>query len=67
MLPAIGTTILMRTEELKIAVIVTDVKSVYGKTRLQVRPVAGEGSQWIELSRVVVLVGGWLDTKAVKS
>ena len=35
-------------------VIVTDVKSVYGTDRLEVTPVAGSGTAWVNADRVKV-------------
>ena len=33
---------------LKIAVVITDIKTSYGKTRFLVSPVAGKGEVWVE-------------------
>ena len=52
MLPAIGQTVRAQFEDLIIEVRVSDVKSSYGRVRLLVSPVAGTGSQWIEVSRL---------------
>jgi len=52
MLPAIGQTVRVGFETLTIDCQVLDVKSAYGKIRLCVAPIAGIGSQWVELSRL---------------
>jgi len=54
MVPAIGQTIHVRTDNWTIPMNVLDVKSVYGNIRLEVTPINGIGRAWIELSRVVV-------------
>ena len=54
MLPAIGATVLVRFENLSILCTVKNVKNSWGKPRLLIAPVAGEGEQWIELGRVTV-------------
>jgi hypothetical protein len=50
--PAIGQTVLIRVEGWTIPVTVRDVKSAWGKIRLQVEPVMGTGLQWVEMDRV---------------
>jgi hypothetical protein len=50
---ALGQSVLVRMENLEIPCTVLDVKSSWGKVRLQVTPLNGNGSQWIELERVV--------------
>ena len=52
MLPAIGHTVNVRFESMTFECIVLDVKSSYGKARLQVIPESGTGIQWVEVSRV---------------
>ena len=52
MLPAVGAWIQVRFESLWIECEVVDVKTSWGKPRLWVTPLAGEGCQWVELSRV---------------
>lgn len=54
MLPAIGQQVNVRCEDLQILCTVTDVKSAYGVIRLQVQPVAGTGSQWVQLERITL-------------
>jgi hypothetical protein len=56
MVPAIGQIVRVRFEDLKVTAKVVDVKTAWGRPRLQIEPVAGEGRQWIELGRVVELV-----------
>jgi hypothetical protein len=51
--PAVGARVLVRFEPLTIACVVMDAKNTWNKVRLLVVPVAGEGSQWIELGRLV--------------
>lgn len=52
MLPAIGAWVQVKFESCWIECEVIDVKSAWGKSRLQVKPIAGEGLQWVELNRV---------------
>jgi hypothetical protein len=51
--PAIGASVRVRFEGLAIDATVIDATSVWGKVRLLVQPVAGDGRQWIELGRLV--------------
>lgn len=53
MIPAVGQQVSVRFEELLIDCVVADVKQSWGKTRLQITPLLGTGTQWIELSRLV--------------
>jgi len=53
LLPAIGEQITIRMQDLYVACLVLDAKNSYGQVRLLVRPVAGDGQQWVELSRLV--------------
>ena len=48
---AIGQTVLVRVESWKVPMIVTDAKTSYGNPRVQVTPIHGTGSAWIDLSR----------------
>lgn len=59
MSPAIGQTVFVRCENLRVACIVTDVKHVYGKARLEVMPVAGDGLMWVEMSRIIGVPDRW--------
>ena len=52
MSPAIGQQIIIHVESWMIPMIVKDVKSAWGKIRLQVEPVSGQGLQWVEMDRV---------------
>jgi len=52
MRPSIGQTVLVRFESIAVKCTVTDAKSAYGRIRLEVRPVSGTGSQWVELDRI---------------
>jgi hypothetical protein len=54
--PAIGATVLVRFEQLTIEARVLDAKNTWNKVRLLIRPIAGGGEQWIELSRLVAAV-----------
>lgn len=51
--PAIGATVTVRCEQLHIRCLVKDAKNAYGQVRILVMPVAGEGEQWVELSRLI--------------
>lgn len=42
----------LRCERLSVEVTVADAKRSYGRTLLLVRPVSGEGEQWVEAGRV---------------
>jgi hypothetical protein len=53
LVPALGSTVLVRFEELTIECNVADAKNSWGKVRLLVEPLAGKGQQWIELGRLV--------------
>ena len=52
MIPAVGHSALIAWHGITMAVMIHDVKHVYGKTRLHVSPIAGEGKIWIDLDRV---------------
>lgn len=52
MQPAIGASVLVQFESLSVCCIVSDAKSAYGRVRIQVQPQSGQGSQWVELSRI---------------
>lgn len=52
MIPAVGEPVRVRFEDLWIDATVVDVKSSWGKARLLIRPVAGNGQQWVELGRL---------------
>jgi hypothetical protein len=52
MIGAVGELCQLRAGELWIDCRVIDVKASWGKQRLQVAPVAGDGAQWVELSSV---------------
>ncbi len=53
MMVAIGANVLVRYEDLWVTCIVMDVKSAWGRERLLVRPVVGDGTQWVEMGRIV--------------
>lgn len=57
MVPAIGASVSVRFESVRIECRVNDVKYVWGRIRLQVSPLAGSGEQWVELDRLVVKDG----------
>jgi hypothetical protein len=50
----IGTTALLREGEFLFPVVIEDVKNSYGVSRLEVSPVGGSGSAWVNLDRVKV-------------
>lgn len=52
MIPAVGQQVLARFESLSIPVTVQDVRHVWGKPQLQITPINGHGSQWVELGRI---------------
>lgn len=52
MIPAVGAMVDVRCEQMMIRCNILDVKHVWGKARLLVSPVAGNGQQWVELDRV---------------
>lgn len=56
MIPAVGAIVAVRFEEITVFCHVVDVKNSWGKIRLQVTPELGNGSQWIELPRVIEVV-----------
>lgn len=60
MLPAIGTWVQVRFEEVWVECEVRDAKSAWGKTRVQIQPLAGEGRQWVEMNRVRFLAASRL-------
>lgn len=47
----IGKIVTVRFESIEIPCRITDVKSSYGKTRYEIQPLHGKGTQWIEISR----------------
>ena len=51
---AIGQTVNVRVESFTIQMKVLDVKSAWGNIRLEVEPLNGTGSAWIELSRIAI-------------
>ena len=56
MIVAVGAIVAIRCESLEVSCIVVDVKNAYGRERMLVKPVAGDGSQWVEMSRVIRVV-----------
>jgi hypothetical protein len=52
MIVAVGTMVQLRAGELWIDSTVLDVKVSWGKNRLLLAPVAGDGTQWVEMSSV---------------
>lgn len=51
----IGTTRALREKGYAVFVTVTDVKEAYGQLRLQVTPVSGIGTLWVDASRTTPL------------
>lgn len=51
--PAVGAIVGVRFDEMEVFCHVVDAKNSYGRVRLLVTPELGNGSQWIELSRVM--------------
>lgn len=56
MMPAIGSMVAVRFDAFEVTMVVEDAKSQWGTVRLQVRPLAGEGLAWIDVSRVVRVI-----------
>ena len=54
---AVGQTVNVRVEKWTVPMIVKDAKTAYGVPRILVEPVNGEGSAWVELSRLSVPLG----------
>jgi len=52
LLPAVGALVAVRMEELTIHCRVLDVKRSWDRIRLQVQPLTGSGSQWVDISRI---------------
>ncbi len=52
MIVAVGQPVQLRSGDLWIDCTVVDVKNSWGKNRLLVCPVAGQGEQWVEMSSV---------------
>ena len=52
MIIAVGSLVAVRLEGLEVHCKVVDVKNAYGRERLLVQPVAGEGRIWVEMSRI---------------
>jgi hypothetical protein len=52
MIQAIGQRCLVQCQSLHVTCQVLGVKHSYGKPRLLICPVDGQGSQWVEMSRV---------------
>ena len=52
MIVAVGETVLLLSEGLEIACKVIDVKASWGKNRLLITPLAGNGERWVELTSV---------------
>ena len=57
LLPAIGALVAVRMEDLTIHCRVLDVKRSWDRIRLQVQPLAGSGSQWVDISRITARLG----------
>lgn len=51
---AIGTTVQLRVDSLRVDCEVLDSKAVFGRIDLLVTPKSGSGQQWISSSRLVV-------------
>ena len=57
MIPALNELVSVRFESIRVDCVVNDVKSSYGGVRLLIVPIAGGGSQWVELGRIQRRVG----------
>jgi len=49
----IGTTVVIRFEQVEVFCRIHDVKKVYGRVRLHVSPVEGNRVQWVDLDRAI--------------
>lgn len=49
---AINKTAMLRTEGFLVSVLIQDVKQSYGNVRYYVSPVNGNGSAWVDESRI---------------
>ncbi len=56
MIPAVGSQVLVRFDGFGVPMMITDAKSAYGRVRLQVAPIGGQGEAWIECDRVIRLI-----------
>lgn len=52
LIPAIGQDVMVRFESIVVACKVVDAKNSWGKVRVQIVPMSGTGTQWIELERI---------------
>jgi len=52
MTPAIGQRVSVNFESVRVTCYVRNVKSSYGRLRLEVEPEMGSGKQWVEMSRL---------------
>lgn len=52
MIPAVGVTVNVQFDSLLFHCEILDVKQSWGKYRFLIRPEAGTGTQWVELSRL---------------
>jgi hypothetical protein len=48
----IGQTALLSSDKLRFAVLIVDAKMAYGSIRLLVTPEVGEGTVWVDSSRI---------------
>jgi hypothetical protein len=55
MMTIIGATVRIQCESLTVDCIVLDTKLAYGHVRIQIKPVCGDGTQWVELTRVEIV------------
>lgn len=53
---AIGWTVMVRFETVRVACKIMDVKQSYGIPRLLITPVSGSDSQWIQMERVITVL-----------
>lgn len=63
MTPAIGATVELSADGLYVACTVADVKFSWGKPRLLVRPIAGRGERWVELSSLAYIYPSAFETE----
>jgi hypothetical protein len=63
MLPALGQYLYVKFESITVLSQVINVKQSYGRIRVEIAPVNGEGHQWIEMSRVSSVMSNDLAAK----
>lgn len=55
MIPAVGQTVLLKVDDLRVECIVMDAKNSWGNVRVQISPKSGTGAKWVELSSLALM------------